>query len=789
MNTQGVRRVLVVINGDTRPDHLANTRRTIARAKEAGYEIHVLNPTELAGAQATFYAKPSQAQLMKLIAGLGTDQNDQVVLHVTGHGAERAGHSGVVIGQDYVSHQKFHALFRGVQYGSMTVVMDQCVGADAAKLWHAPRRLFIAPGWKGQLTSCVLFTPHFFASQDKILAESGDVNHDGAISYFERFSYAATRYMRQQTDALPVFLPGSEYRDVGLELEAKQPNFSSHITRVDTRESLEKALQKVRRPGEFAVVYFSASWCGACKSYSPQFQKIAEASPGNVQFVQMHTDSRELEWMDKYDVHSLPSVVLVDHLGRHVKVNDRLRPLSELDRIALSDGATLHWARQHVAATMIHQRWKALRVLATLAKRNPQLMRKNDLPALRTLVDKGDLLGMQSILVLVMSQPTLFEDPQRTRREVEGALVRRRNASWLLRLSILNHRMKRYAQALSVLKEILTHDPNFVKAHLMRLTVNLAIRDFASALVDAQAVVALDPTHARAWGEMALIYLQLERLADAERAARRALQIDPSELTAHRVLANSLAKRGQAEEALQHSVQGLKFNPDDAILLYIKTDMQLTMGRPTSMRDWNLLIAQSPERPGIHNNRGTLHLQRGDRAAARKDFSSEVQKGEYVARPRWNIVSSYLMPKQIRTAAMLRPNRHYDDVLPRVGLEFDWDVLRFGARNHASLGVMLGLGWTSASDAHALDSVGGMSLTLFDEMLRLQVAAGYQWRVDSQAGEARLRDVGVMQYGLEYTHWFTRNLGVGPGLRLIHELSGDVVPSVMPSMHVSARIW
>ena len=88
----------LIVNGDTEPRHLGNVDRAVTALKKEGrYHIAVASP-ERPASKVDEYTPPEKESLDQLIEGLAlrTDDDDLVVVYVTGHGSREIGE-----GKDY----------------------------------------------------------------------------------------------------------------------------------------------------------------------------------------------------------------------------------------------------------------------------------------------------------------------------------------------------------------------------------------------------------------------------------------------------------------------------------------------------------------------------------------------------------------------------------------------------------------------------------------------------------------------------------------------------------------
>ena len=62
------------------------------------------------------------------------------------------------------------------------------------------------------------------------------------------------------------------------------------------------------------VIDFNATWCGPCKAFAPIFEAVGDEYAGKIKFESVDVDENP-ELAEKYDVQSIPMVVLLDKDG------------------------------------------------------------------------------------------------------------------------------------------------------------------------------------------------------------------------------------------------------------------------------------------------------------------------------------------------------------------------------------------------------------------------------------------------------------------------------------------
>lgn len=80
-------------------------------------------------------------------------------------------------------------------------------------------------------------------------------------------------------------------------------------TSTDKKVPTENAACKIDK-----VIDFNATWCGPCKAFAPIFEAVGEEYAGKIKFESVDVDENP-ELAQKYDVQSIPMVVLLDKDG------------------------------------------------------------------------------------------------------------------------------------------------------------------------------------------------------------------------------------------------------------------------------------------------------------------------------------------------------------------------------------------------------------------------------------------------------------------------------------------
>ncbi|GEM_PF-6299339 len=291
INTTVVRKVAVVINGDTGAEHLKNVNDSVRELLAMGYEVHVAStqPPETAVSQ---FVTATPRHIQQMLAQLKTDTNDDVVIYTTGHAIP----SGDFCLDEDCETGKLTTLLAGLAYGQRVVIMDQCSSANLrAQFVDTERTLFISAGSKNETVCCHRFAPKFWSHLPVM-----DANHDGVINWQERLAYA--NQQGANVTSLPQFTPTAGYVMPGT------PPFTTTVKTVRTSAELSEQLGRLQ-PGQYAFVMFSADWCGYCPKYLPSFQ--AQAVQAGGQYLFLVTENVALAAANTID--AFPTVAIFDH--------------------------------------------------------------------------------------------------------------------------------------------------------------------------------------------------------------------------------------------------------------------------------------------------------------------------------------------------------------------------------------------------------------------------------------------------------------------------------------------
>lgn len=83
------------------------------------------------------------------------------------------------------------------------------------------------------------------------------------------------------------------------------------------------------------VLYFSAAWCGPCKSMKPIFEKVSTELNGKHEFVKIDADTMSEQDVAKYNIRSIPTIVVENAEG--ALIARKVGVLTEQELIDLSN--------------------------------------------------------------------------------------------------------------------------------------------------------------------------------------------------------------------------------------------------------------------------------------------------------------------------------------------------------------------------------------------------------------------------------------------------------------------
>ncbi|MDP2599732.1 MAG: thioredoxin domain-containing protein, partial [Deltaproteobacteria bacterium] len=294
----------VIINGDTKGRHLGNVDRALENVLiPQGYTTFVASPSKPSVSHDHYFSGDREGieALLKQLEERA-DPNTELVLYTTGHGVEE----GFCLESDCKTQDLLARLGRLPFDKKRVVVMDQCYGGGFVQLFSSdPKTLFTSAGSRGEADICQQIAPYLWAPSGEV----PDENKDGAISWQERFAYAVED---RKISSEPQFVVSAGYVWEG------KPPFSNKVQDIADEAALQQALGRLR-PGQYAVITFSADWCGPCKTYAPGFEGFASKGAGQHLYLKTENEALAEQW----GVQGYPTVMVVSWRGDRRVVEDR----------------------------------------------------------------------------------------------------------------------------------------------------------------------------------------------------------------------------------------------------------------------------------------------------------------------------------------------------------------------------------------------------------------------------------------------------------------------------------
>lgn len=259
------KKIAIIIQGDssslTGAKHTENARLSSLTLANEGYDIVLMNPGET----------PSDimSQITSTANTLG--ERDELVVYTTGHGRLNNSTASLIVGSQELPMDLFCSGLRNSK-AQITVVMDQCYSSNfGMSLTSFDNLRFIGLSGKNLTDSCRPFAKCFWSANIGKTPEA-DYDHDGKISWQERFRWATTDCEAEKNNdktteySLATYFAG---KNIG-----ERPFNEKPIAHVTTQAELDNELGELDA-GQYAIVLFSAPWCSACQKIKPLFSKWA----------------------------------------------------------------------------------------------------------------------------------------------------------------------------------------------------------------------------------------------------------------------------------------------------------------------------------------------------------------------------------------------------------------------------------------------------------------------------------------------------------------------------------
>lgn len=299
-------KIAIIINQDSEARHLSNVENSLTALEKQGYETHVFSTQKPGTKPDHLHVGVDKAELHQKIADLKSrvTANDEVLVYTTGHGGNIEEAPTLCDSNQDCSDDSIFTLLHFANAKQNIIVMDQCYSGGLAKLFsQSPNTLFVSAGTGKEIVVCQNFSPNFWSESVT------DFNRDGLISWRERYQFALQSDTMAST---PQFLHSAGFDDIG------KADFPAQTLEVSTKEEMDKQLSSLK-PGQYAFVTFSATWCGPCKEYKPLFDKFAQESNGQYLFIRTENEDLAREHGAKH----FPTIKLFSGPTHSMEIKDR----------------------------------------------------------------------------------------------------------------------------------------------------------------------------------------------------------------------------------------------------------------------------------------------------------------------------------------------------------------------------------------------------------------------------------------------------------------------------------
>ncbi len=217
-----------------------------------------------------------------------------------------------------------------------------------------------------------------------------------------------------------------------------------------------------------------------------------------------------------------------------------------------------------------------------------------------------------------------------------------------------------FDKTLQFLTDQLKRSPG--SSELRQLLANVAARAarYDVAIAEYQTLLSQNPKSAQLYFREGELYIQKEDFAHSISALQRAEEIMPNDANVIVLLAYSLAKTGQVDQAKASYRRALQLKPDDPMVLnelafllaekdidldealkYVQRALQIlpreaafadTLGwiylkkgmKDSSLQTFSVLVRQYPQNPVYRYHLGMALLEKGDRAKAKTEFENAL---------------------------------------------------------------------------------------------------------------------------------------------------------------------
>ncbi|MFH1728191.1 MAG: thioredoxin domain-containing protein [Pseudomonadota bacterium] len=319
----------LLVNGDWEKRHQENIDKAKSVLRALGFNIFFADSLE------------SLRTVAKEILENLT-MNDELLIYTTGHGRLHENIPLLVL-KDGVYSFEVLEVFNSFSYKQRTIIMDQCYSGNWAPLFlNKQRTLFISSGSEIESVCCNNFTPYFWSE------DVPDLNNDGLINWQERFAFVIEK---EQVQSFPRFVP-----NVGYELNGEDA-FSRLVIEVESEADFNSQLDTLK-PGQYAIVTFSATWCGPCKDYAPFFDDLSENSKGQFLFLRTHNEEIAQAW----NAPAFPTVMIIDWQKNSFITTNRYAVMNDISQLSYPIEDRLEIIKERISTGDLNQRFRNLKM-------------------------------------------------------------------------------------------------------------------------------------------------------------------------------------------------------------------------------------------------------------------------------------------------------------------------------------------------------------------------------------------------------------------------------------------
>lgn len=185
---------------------------------------------------------------------------------------------------------------------------------------------------------------------------------------------------------------------------------------------------------------------------------------------------------------------------------------------------------------------------------------------------------------------------------------------------------KRYTEADSFLKDLLSENPNDVQVMSLLADVSLKLDRKEAALTIINNAIGIAPDNPILFYSKAQISIHLKQFDEAESCLYQSISLDPYDADYYAMLAHIKLGRKKYEEALQLANQGLEVDPENLLALNTRSTALLKLNnKEESFNTIEGALREDPNNTYTHANYGWGLLEKGDYKKAKTHFQEALQ--------------------------------------------------------------------------------------------------------------------------------------------------------------------